>query len=638
MCGIAGEFNWAAPVADPNIIRGMIDAIAHRGPEGSTCWFSTDRRHALAHAQLSFFKRLPVQPVSNGRQTIFSICNGEIYNHRELAEIVRHAGTDLDLRSDVEIIPYIYELRGPSAFALLRGEFAFALYDADLQKLYLVRDRFGIKPLYYCVTGNSVVFGSEIKALLANPRVPRALDAASLASKLFGITIPGDTSFLAISEVKPASYLELSATGRSECLYWTLRLQQCGARKDETELARDFLGTLDEAVRLRLQGDYPIGAYLSGGIDSAAVLAAMAHCRPRSLKAFTIGFEDGLLDESSIAARTASYLGVEHHIVSVSNSDIAKNFLASLWHSEIPVINCHGSAKFMLSRAAAAHVKAVMTGEGADELFAGYAYFGASDGATKRSDVRQQLTNWYRLLGSRAFASGFPVAPREKDLNRLRAVFGSAPYLGLRALFYSRMIRPFLNRDFIRHFSPLRALETISQDLHSIAPMTATNLDRFLALKYDLPAYILNFLADREEMANSLEGRVPFLDDKVVAFAAGLREDVLVGMSAGKKLIRDALAERLPKETLASRKRVFLAPPTAVDHVLQSEWADDLLSKSVTAAVGVFDWRKLQLLRVAARVTPANSGAGGAIRSLLILIVSLHALHHLFILGRSHKI
>jgi asparagine synthase (glutamine-hydrolysing) len=165
--------------------------------------------------------------------------------------------------------------------------------------------------------------------------------------------------------------------------------------------------------------------------------------------------------------------------------------------------------------------------------------------------------------------------------------------------------------------------------------MTPTNADRFLALKYDLPAYILNFLADRQEMAHSIEGRVPFLDDNVVAFAAALRDEALIGQAAGKKLIRAAFATRLPAETLASKKKIFLAPPTAIDEILRSEWAHHLLSRAVTDVVGIFDWRKLTLLRTSAKIMPAHSGAGAAVRSLLTLIISLHALHDLFVLGRS---
>jgi asparagine synthase (glutamine-hydrolysing) len=355
------------------------------GRKGEPCWLSPDRALALAYAQLSFFKGAKAQPISNRRNTIFAVCNGEIYNYRELAGLARQP----ELRSDIEVIPYLYELRGPSSFALLQGEFAFALYDCENQSLYLVRDGFGIKPLYYHTTVSSVVFASEIKALFANPRVPRKLDNASLATKLCGITLPGNTAFSTIREVKPGSYVEFKANRISEQPYWSPKLEACGCPQDADELAHNFLDLFDAAVRVRLHGDYPVGAYLSSGIDSSAVLASMVNAGARSLKAFTISFEDTLFDESSAAANTASRLGVEHHVVRVRNRDIVENFLHSIWHSEIPVINCHGTAKFLLSRAASAHVKAIMTGEGADELFAGYPYFGANGGTEKQLGIRR---------------------------------------------------------------------------------------------------------------------------------------------------------------------------------------------------------------------------------------------------------
>lgn len=637
MCGIAGEWDWSSGPRERNVIGAMIDSLAHRGPEGQACWFSPDGKLALAHAQLSFFKGAEYQPVSNRQNRIFVVCNGEIYNHRELSRLVRQAGINCDVRSDIDIIPYLYELHGPSSFARLQGEFAFALYDSENQSLYLVRDRFGIKPLYYHTSGSSVIFASEIKALFANPRVPRMLDNASVATKLFGITIPGSTAFSTIQEVKPGTYLELSATRTSEQVYWSLRLEPAGRPEDPETLARNFLHLFDEAVRVRFQGDYPIGAYLSGGIDSSVVLSSMVQSGSGDIKAFTIAFEDQLLDESGTAARTASRFGVEHHILRVSDKDIAENFVQSIWHSEIPVINSHGTAKFMLSCAASVHVKAIMTGEGADELFAGYPYFGANYGAGQPRGTRQQFASWYQLLGSGQSFSGLLPIAREKDIDRLRRLFGCVPYLGLRALFYGRFIRAHLSEDFLRYFSPPGALELLAEELRpvKIGTMTPTNADRFLALKYDLPAYILNFLADRQEMAHSIEGRVPFLDNNVVEFAAALRDEALVGESAGKKLIRTAFARRLPPEALVSRKKVFLAPPTAVDEILRSEWAYHLLSRAVTDAVGIFDWRKLTLLRAGLKILPAHSGVGTAMRSLLTLVISLHALHHLFIVGKS---
>jgi asparagine synthase (glutamine-hydrolysing) len=637
MCGIAGEWDRGGGPRSLDVVAAMIDTIAHRGPEGRTCWLSPDRKLALAHAQLSFFKGAEAQPVGNSQGTIFAICNGEIYNHRELAKLVRASGIDCEVRSDVQIIPYLYQLRGPDGFALLRGEFAFALFDSVDQSLYLVRDRFGIKPIYYRVDGTAVSFASEIKGLFADPRVPRALDYASVATTLFGLTFPGTTAFSTIREAKPGCYVEINANGVSEKSYWSLQLEPDGRRADPGALAHDFLDVFDEAVRIRLHGDYPIGAYLSGGIDSSAVLASMVQAGARSIKAFTISFEDKLLDERQAAIDTASRLGVEHHIVPVRDRDITENFLSSIWHSEIPVINTHGTAKFLLSRAARVHVKAVMSGEGADELFAGYSYFAADARADRSLGIRQRLAKWYRLFGSRQFVSGFLAIPREKDVNRLIHLFGCVPYLGLRSLFYGRFIRAHLSRDFLRYYSPLGALSSLAEEVRpaKLAAMPQVNVDRFMALTYDLPAYQLNFLADRQEMAHSIEGRVPFLDNNVAAFAAALSSEALTGDWAEKSLIRRAFAERLPPGPVASQKRAFLSPPTAVDDILRSDWAYHLLSRAVTDAVGIFDWRKLALLRTSLKLAPARSGAGTSLRTALTVILSLHALHDLFVAGRS---
>ena len=197
------------------------------------------------------------------------------------------------------------------------------------------------------------------------------------------------------------------------------------------------------------------------------------------------------------------------------------------------------------------------------------------------------------------------------------------------------MIRPFLHPNFKRYYSPLSTLELVRDEFRSanLEPLTKTNVDRFFALKYDLPTYLLNFLADRVEMAHSIEGRLPFLDDDVVAFAAKLSDEALIGKSAGKKLIRTAFTQRLPQEAIASGKRIFLAPPSAVNAILQSDWAHHLLSESVTNEVGVFDWSKLKLLGIGLKVTPACSGLGSALRSLLIMIISIHALHELFVVN-----
>lgn len=637
MCGIAGEWNWGGGQPSVDVSAAMIDAIAHRGPEGRTCWLSSDGKLTLAHAQLSFFKGAESQPVSNERGTVFVVCNGEIYNYRELTEMVRQAGIRCDVRADVQIIPYLYELKGPAGFALLRGEFAFALFDAAKRSLYLVRDRFGIKPIYYHAADGAALFASEIKALFAHPRTPRSFDYSSLATSLFGFTFPGATAFSGIHAVKPGCYVEIRSNVVAEKSYWSLRLAPGASRFNEAALTEDFLGRFDEAVRLRLHGDYPIGVYLSGGIDSSAALASMVRSGARAIKAFTISFEDRHLDERQAAVDTTTRLGVDHIIVPVRDSAITANFLNSIWHSEIPVINTHGTAKFLLSKTARDHVKAVMTGEGADELFAGYSYFSASVPSTQTPGLRQHLANWSRLFGSRQFVDGFLAIPREKDINRLRNIFGCVPYLGLRSLFYGRFIRAHLSRDFLRYYSPLGALAALAEEVRPVglSTMPQINIDRYMALGYDLPAYQLNFLADRQEMAHSIEGRVPFLDNEVAAFAVTLPSEALTGEWAGKSLIRRAVAQRLPPRAVNAQKKAFLSPPTSVDDMLRSDWAHHLLSRKVTDAAGIFDWRKLALLRAGLKLLPARSGAGTSLRTAMTLILSVQALHHIFIAGGS---
>jgi len=379
MCGIAGEWDWTGRPRERSAIAAMIQSLRHRGPEGHACWFSSEGEIALAYAQLSFFKGARVQPVGNARNSVFVVCNGEIYNHQELAGLVRQSGIEPATSSDIEIIPYLYELRGSRSFSLLRGEFAFALYDSEKRSLYLVRDRIGIKPLYFHVAASSILFASEIKAIFAHGDAPRELDKSSIATKLFGITLPGGTAFSGIREVKPGCYLEVTADKILEQPFWSPTMEVARYPRPLEELAHEFVDIFDEAVRIRLQGNYPIGAYLSVGIDSSAVLASMVNAGARPLKAFSIKFDDRRFDESAEAKTVASRLGVEHILVPVRNRDLAQNFLQSIWHCEIPVINAHGTAKFLLSRAPSGHVKGVMTGEGADELFAGYPYFGRND-------------------------------------------------------------------------------------------------------------------------------------------------------------------------------------------------------------------------------------------------------------------
>ena len=606
MCGIAGEFRWNGGRVRPGTLLPMINAIAHRGPDGMTSWVSADGRMAMAHALLSFFTGGKPQPLASTSGKIFVVCNGEIYNHRSLTEMLRKDGVALDPASDVEVLPFLYERYGTAAFAMLRGEFAFALYDAEAQALFLVRDRFGIKPLHYALRRDGVLFGSEAKAVLAHPDMERALDRLAVLRSVGSIKLPGQSLFSGVAEVKPASFIRFCGAEVTQHAFWSAVAQPVPGRSD-AELAHSLESLLDAAVRLRLHGDYPVGAYLSGGMDSSVVLSGLVRAGVANLKAFTIGFEEAGYDERHRAAATAKAFGVEHHVVDVSNGDIAAHFLPSLRHNEIPVLNWHGTAKYLLSRAASGEVKAVLTGEGSDELFGGYAYFAQSSDA--------------------ALAERYPFIVER---------FGATPRVPILAIDRVRRMRPFLAPDIAAQVSSREAVDALlgdmpERDFHALG---AVEVNRQLALHHNLPGYTLN-MCDRTEMSHGLEGRPPFLDDAVVAFALSLPSEAMSGERGGKKLLREAFAHRLPAHVLNTPKWGLQAPDSATDAILQSEEAQVLLSREVTARAGIFHWERLMQARDALSRSPAQSPLRSRCRSALLFALSVQGLHHLFVEQRA---
>jgi asparagine synthase (glutamine-hydrolysing) len=606
MCGIAGELRWSGRPVAPTALSSMISAIAHRGPDGKTSWISDDGRMGMAHALLSFFTRGSPQPLTSASGRVFVVCNGEIYNHRSLTEQLRADGVALDPQSDVAVLPFLYDRYGTAAFAMLRGEFAFALYDVNAQTLFLVRDRFGIKPLHYALHQHGLLFGSEAKAVLAHPDMARAFDPTALMRSICSVKLPGRSLFAGVDEVKPGSFVRVQGARIAQEVYWSPEARPVLGRSDR-ELADTLESLLDAAVRLRLHGDYPVGAYLSAGIDSSAVLAGLVRAGVSHVKAFTIGFEEARFDERARAAATAKEFGIEHHVVDVRNADIAAHFLPSLWHNEIPVMNWHGTAKYLLARAAAQQVKAVVTGEGSDELFGGYFYFAQSSDAV--------------------WAERYPAI-----LER----FGGTPYVAVLAAERVRLMRPFLTPDIAAEISSSEMVEALLQDIRvkDVRGLSPVEMNRQFSLRHNLPGYTLN-MCDRTEMSHGLEGRPPFLDDAVVDFALSLPSDAMSGRRGGKQVLRDAFAARLPDHVLTQAKWPLTAPSGATEAILTSETADMLLSQELTARAGIFAWEKLRWAREALYRMPANSAGQRHCRAVLILALSLHGLHHLFVEQRA---
>lgn len=424
MCGVAGAFipsnvGWI----EPRELRPMIGAVAHRGPDDMDYWVNGPQTVMLMHARLALVDpQGGRQPLSNETGSVWLTCNGEIYGYQDTMAALQAKGHRLRSRCDVEVIPHLFEDLGPACFAKLNSEFAFALYDEKRHELYLVRDRFGVKPLYYCRVGDTVAFGSELKSVLSYPSLPAELNHKYIRGLLAGISLPEETILQDINEVPPGHFVRISQGGVSVQLYWSLALN----------------------------GDAPVGAYLSSGVDSCSVVDAMALHKNADVKAFTIRFEDPGLDETQIASRVATICGVDHH-VDVSNQALADNFRTSLWHSEIPVFNTHGTAKFLLSRACQPHVKAILTGEGADETLAGYAMYRHQLllDEQRKTGERSVKTLIKEMIAREGILAGLLPETAYRRKAMVETIFGCYPYAALRALSAERLMGQFFQRGFV---------------------------------------------------------------------------------------------------------------------------------------------------------------------------------------------
>jgi asparagine synthase (glutamine-hydrolysing) len=643
MCGIAGEFVFEGDgvVAADRVVP-MLRVLAHRGPDEWGYWVDDHDQAMLLHARLSIVDLSGgQQPMSNEDGTVWTIVNGELYGHEEIADDLRARGHRFATRSDSEIVVHLYEEYGEDFVQHLRGEFAVALYDRRQHALCLARDRFGIKPLYYTVTGGHILFASEIKALLCHPLVTAQLDDQTVYSLIATIAPPGDTLFRGIRQLEPGCMLTIADGRVARHAYWHLQLggrpaDGNGHDLSEQEAVAGFRERLFEATRLRLHGDVETGAYLSGGIDSAAVAAIAARFAPGRMKAFTIGFGNPAYDETPWAAALARHAGLEHYILPIGPQGLVDSFQESLWHTELPVMNAHGAAKFLLSQLAGKYVKVVLTGEGADEMLMGYAQFHHHQlldrlAANPRDRVAREALK--RFLGREGIQFGVTTARHYEQYDRVMNLFGAYPYPLLRMLHSANARRLVLAPDFVartKGYDPALALaERLDRhELKGLHPLAAT---QYVLFKTDLAGYILNILGDRAEMAHSVEGRVPFLDHHVVEYVGSLPPDLLAQNECCKHLLREAVRDLLPDEVLNRRKKQFMSPsPEVLGLHRHNPMFDHYLSAEVTRRVGVFRPAVLLAVRRMMQLSPRGSYVYGLCEGVILYALSLHMIHDMF--------
>ena len=552
MCGIAGRFNGDRDsVVDPLALARMADSMSHRGPDGEG--FHVDGRIGLCHRRLAIVDREGgAQPIQNEDGTVWIVFNGEIYNHEALRAELRARGHVFRTSSDTEAIVHGYEEWGEAVTSHLLGMFAFALWDARAQSLLLARDRLGIKPLYYARVGGDVVFGSEIKALLCQPDVPREDDPDGFVAFLQHRYVPGPrTAFRGIYKLPPGHRLKIQAGRFDLARYWDLPSVAAPVQNAEVG-ARELLALFRDAVEKRLMGEVPVGLFLSGGLDSSAVAWAMAQVNQGApLKSYSVGFPgEGEGGELMYARMAAQAMGTDHHEVLLTPEAFERFLPRLVWHLDEPVADSACVPLFYLAEAAKAEVTVVLSGEGADEILAGYPIY------------------WKMLQLERLHRVGGPLGSR---LLRRAARRIQNPKLS-KYLHWAAQPLEKRYRGVSVAFAPEERRQLFGRDLESPdseagwAALFAASADRgplsrmlYADTKSWLPDDLL-VKADKMTMASGIELRVPFLDHRLVEFASGLGDRFKLRGRTGKWLLREALRGKLPEAILKRPKRGFPVP------------------------------------------------------------------------------
>lgn len=636
MCGIVGVFSPDAPVSR-EALESATRRIIHRGPDGQKVWIAPHGRVGLGHARLSIIDlETGDQPITSEDGRLHIVVNGELYDYERIQKELEAKGHRLRTRSDSEIALHLYEDLGAAALAQLRGEFALILWDETNQVLFAARDRFGIKPLFYSFHARALYLASEVKALFA-AGVPARWNREALSRGASGGGHPANTLYDGVFQVLPGHYLVATRGGTQFHRYWDFDYRQAGdGAGSDAEHAERLHAALDEAVRLRLRADVPVGCYLSGGLDSCSVIGLASEHLSKPIRAFTLTFDQPDYDESVIAREMAGKSGAEYYPVPIRQDDLADHFADATWHSETLCFNAHGVAKYVLSRAVRdAGYKVVLTGEGSDEIFGGYPHFrrdmllydnGGQDPAVV-SDLLAQLERNNPVSRGLLLPDGQTVST-----DSVKRTLGFTPSwieATSGALFKLRGLLAEPVRDEFGGRDPYRALLDSVDVPGRLAGRAPVHQALYLWSKTILSGYILVVLGDRMEMAHSVEGRVPFLDHKVVELVVSLPVSAKIRGMTEKFVLREAARPVLTDTVYRRQKHPFLSPPATLEETGKlNQFMQDTLRGPVLKSMGFFDGERVtRLLDELPRMTP---GERTVLDQGLMLILSACVLHDRF--------
>ena len=598
-----------------------------------------DGRVALGHARLSIIDLTTGdQPIASedGRTRI--IVNGEFYDYESIQRELENSGHRLRTRSDSEIALHLYEDRGTQCLHRLRGEFAFVLWDETNRTIFAARDRFGIKPLYYAFHGETLYFASEVKALFA-AGVPARWDAESVSQSVEYGGHQVRTLYEGVFQVPPGHYLLATDKHTQLVRYWDFDYPKAdpkAALRSDADYVAEFRFALEEAVRLRLRADVPVGCYLSGGLDSCAVLGLAAKHRRDPIRAFTLTFDRADYDEEKEAREMAAKVGADFFPIPIRQDDLADHFADAIQQSETFCFNAHGVAKFLLSRAVRdAGYKVVITGEGSDEILGGYAHFrrdmllynrDGQDPATVAA-LLQDLENLNPVSRGLLLPHG-----KAKPLENVKRLLGFVPSWIETFSARSAKMQELLAEDFGARAGEREGYRALLNDIDvrgQLAGRDPVNQSLYLWSKTLLPNYILAMLGDRMEMAHSIEGRVPFLDHHLVEVIRSQPVTQKIRGMTEKYVLREAVRDVITDTVYRRQKHPFLSPPATLNPQEKlSALVQDTLRGPVLASIPFFDQKKI--IRLLDSLDTMDEGSRVANDQVLMILVSACVLHERF--------
>jgi len=638
MCGIAGIFNFPGAEHAPSgqQLTAMLTAIRHRGPDESGIYLGS--KIGLGNVRLSIIDlSAGQQPISIRDKRYWIVYNGELFNYIEIRKELEQLGIQFVTQTDTEVVLQAYAEWGPACLQKFLGQFAIAIWDKQKEELFLARDRVGIRPLFYTRSGRQFIFCSEIKGIFQIPTVRRALNHKGLSQIFtFWTTITPATPFEDIFEVQPGHYMLVNEEKITNTKYWSLHYPEPAnySKKKIGEATEELRDLFRDAVKIRLRADVEVAAYLSGGIDSSVTTAFIHEVEPKVLNTFSIGFKDKAFDETAFQLEAARYFNTNHTAFTCTSGEIGENFYHTIRHTEFPILRTAPTPMYMLSKKVREqNIKVVITGEGADEMLAGYNIF--KEDKIRRFWARNPQSDIRPLLLKKLY----PYLPMMKDAKAsvLKMFFGyklgetENPY-------YSHLLR-WHNTSRIQNYfaDPVTAGLEGYDPIDELGMNLAENFSQwgdlaksqYLESTICMSGYLLSSQGDRMAMANSVEGRYPFLDHRIIEYAAQLPESYKLNSLNEKFILKKMMKGKIPESILKRHKQAYRAPiHTSFIGAEAPGYVSEMLNEHTIRSLGYFDPAKVNKLvdkiGLNGQVTEVENMA-------LAGILSTQLLHHFFI-------